>query len=70
MRDSGHLPTRGRCPRCGYSVRLKTDGRPQRHRVYVGAEWTYCHETPWLDVIGPAVVRVDLDFDKGTVTYG
>lgn len=43
--------TRSRCPRCGFSVRLRKDRSVMRHRLYQGRDhWVYCDEARFLDV--------------------
>jgi len=33
------VSARGKCPECGYRVRLRKNGRPQRHRLYIGEDF-------------------------------
>ena len=42
-------PKRVECPNCGYYVRMRKDGSPQRHLLYGSRDQRfYCDEAPWL----------------------
>jgi hypothetical protein len=50
-RSAACASPRSRCPRCGFSVRLRKDGTSMRHRLYLGADrWVYCDEAEFLNV--------------------